>query len=167
MTLKKDHYIFGLLALGAVAVLYYLYQENQAASPAADSGAIVPEPSYPSYPNAQPIQMGNIYLGTPPASQLSAAPNVTPAATVQVGNAQSECGCDDDDCAAAGVPVTVQTIPAPILQAATSNLDSYITKTTASPTVVSGVAAARATVAAGGSSISAGAPAGRANFVVG
>lgn len=128
--MKKEHYIFGLIGIGAAIVLYWLWRESNAASqPSTATGAVIPTPSgQPSYPNAQPINLGNVTIndGTAPASQFAHASNTVP--RVSIGTAHSDCGCDDDDCEQAGTPVTVQSIPQEVLQAASDNLAGFMAK---------------------------------------
>lgn len=152
--MKQEHYIFGLISVGAIVVLYWLYQESQAAAPAAAGASpdlSSPAPA-PSYPNAQPIQLGNVYIGTTPAAQsYNVQPNGAQLATVAaVGTPQSECGCEDSDCEAAGVPVTVQTIPQSLVNSAAKNLATFTSKTN------SGVQAARENLSTAAPAFSAG-----------
>jgi hypothetical protein len=153
MTLKQDHYIFALVGIGAVAVLYLLYKENQAAQDAAPAGIPVPvagsQPQL-SYPNSAPIDMGNVTINEAqaPSAQLYNTPfDASHFRAVEVnasqGTEHSGCGCPDQACDQAGIPVTRQHIPESILRRAVDNLASFQAKTTAP---VSGVEAARITV---------------------
>lgn len=136
MTLKQEHYIFGMLGLAAVAVLYFLYKESQTAqsavpNPDGISGAgVVPmAPSAQSYPSIAPIQLGDVILQQAPHEQLyNTQLDGAQLPRVKIGTAHSECGCEDDDCEAAGTLVSVQTIPDHVFQAAVKNLHSYIAK---------------------------------------
>jgi hypothetical protein len=158
VTLKTEHYVFGLIGIASAIVLYYLWQEsNTGGQPATATGDAIPAPQGPTYPNAQPIQLGNVTIndGTAPPEQLYNMPlDGVQLPTIAVGTPNSECGCQDDDCDTAGQPVTVQTIPAGVMQAGADNLASFQSKTN------SGVEAARATFStdttapAGGGSLS-------------
>jgi hypothetical protein len=140
--MKQEYYIFGLVGIGAVIVIYFLIQEqNATAAAAAGDGSAAPPPGVgqQSYPNVQPIQLGNVTIGATPPEQSYNMGQQFPG--VQVGTAQSECGCDDDDCDQAGIPVTTQTIPQSVLAFAGSNLASFQAKVAG--TTTSGVEAAR------------------------
>lgn len=144
MNIKQEHYIFGLLGIGAVILFYFLYKESTTASNTATSVAPVPasgvQPNpYPA-PAVAPIQLGNVYLGDTPGYQSGNISTHKP--SVQVGNDHSECGCDDNDCEQAGTAVTVQSIPDDVLTAASLNLSSWQAKFAPSPaTGTSGVPA--------------------------
>lgn len=128
----KQHHYAALIGVGAVLVLVYLWYESQqsAAQATSDtaSGAAAPNGAQ-TYPQAapQPIQLGDVNVG---GSQTYNIPiNGNPFNPVQIGSCQSDCGCNDDDCAQAGVPVTVQTIQQAVLTAVQDNLKSYQSKT--------------------------------------
>jgi hypothetical protein len=143
--MKQEHYIFGLIGIGAIIVLYWLYQESQAAAPAAASAAPdLSSPAAPVYPNAQPIQLGNVTINdtpTPAAQNYNMQPNGQQIPTVSV-TPGSDCGCEDNDCEAAGAPVTTQSISQTVVDSNAKNLMSFTAKTQ------SGVEAARLMVAA-------------------
>lgn len=141
--MKKDYYIFGLIGVGAAIVLYWLWYESQsaAAAPSTATGDVIPvSGAQPSYPNVQPIQLGNVTIndGTAPPTQFASATETVP--RVNFGTPHSDCGCMDDDCEQAGVPVTSQTITPAVLKSGADNLAGFMAKTSA-PT--SGVEAAR------------------------
>lgn len=152
--MKQQHYIFGLVGIGAVAVLYLLWRENQSAQNTVAATPVVTGNGIPTYPNAAPINMGDVYIsGATPSSQSYNAPaDASLYDVVKVGpqphdgTLQSACGCQDADCESAGVPVTFQTIPHDVLQRASESLSSFAAKTSG-PT--GGVAAARVTFSAG------------------
>jgi hypothetical protein len=123
--LKKEYYLFGLLGIGALAVLYFLWRENAAATSTA-----IPEPAgAPQYPNAAPINLGDVNLTetAPPYLTANVPLDGYNMPTVAVQD-NSGGGCCVDDCEAAGIPVTVQTIPKSVLDAGFENLKSYAAK---------------------------------------
>jgi hypothetical protein len=138
--MKQEYYIFGLVGIGAVVVIYFLMQEQNAAAANQDS-SVAPPPGVgqQTYPNVQPIQLGNVTIGSTPPEQAYNLGQTVP--SVQIGTCQSECGCDDDDCDQAGIPVTTQTIPKSVLAFAGANLASFQAKVAG--TTTSGVEAAR------------------------
>jgi outer membrane murein-binding lipoprotein Lpp len=143
--MKTDYYIVGLIGIGAIAVIYLLMQENAAAQQTqapTDENAAAPSPVTPVYPQAAPIQLGNVYIGTTgPNQSYNAAENGDQIPTVGVDTG-SDCGCADSNCDEAGIPVTKQTISKSVLDSVTDNLNSFQSK------VTSGVEAARQQVKA-------------------
>ena len=141
---KQEFYIVGLIGAAAIVIFYILWkeqQQNASQAPASTDGSndlIDAATAQPTYPNLQPIQLGNVTIqNTPPNQNYNVADSQLP--TVQVGGAgDSGCGCEDSDCEEAGQVVSTQTIPDAVLQAGLSNLNSFQGK------VVSGVEAARA-----------------------
>ena len=128
---KQEGVIFGLIGVGAVVVLYILWQESQAGPETAANGEAIPEtPSQQQYPTVPPINLGDVELNeNANPAQISNTPlGDYQLPTVQVGTSQSECGCEDQSCEPAGVPVNQQIIPKEVLKAATDNLASYTNK---------------------------------------
>jgi hypothetical protein len=140
MTVKTEHYLFGLIGVGTVIVLYLLFKESQPSASASASVAPVAENTVPSYPAPPaPINLGDVNLSqTPPYQNYNLSGSQNP--TVRVGTSHSDCGCDDNDCDTAGLPVTVQTISDDVLSAATKNYQSFASKVSKP---VSGVEKAR------------------------
>ena len=148
MTLKTEHYVFGLIGIAAVAVFYYLWMENQA--PSGVAAAVAAPDGTQSYPNVAPIQLGNVTIGATPSDQSYNVPLGDAALpSVQIGSAQSPCGCDDNDCESAGLPVTVQNIPDSVNQANIKNLQSFSQKMSLSATAP----VTQAAMATGGGSL--------------
>lgn len=135
MNPEEKHYAHvALLALGAIAVLWYLMRQSSAAAPAAppaagdtvalDSGVGVQQ--YPSVPPAGDITIGGsptnltyntFEAGTDPTKDQV---KVTPAAA-------ADCGCADQggDCAKPqGSKVSIMRIPAHGLKSAFENFSS-------------------------------------------
>lgn len=131
MTLKQEHYIFGLLGIGAILVLVYLmHEKNGAVGPVAGS---TPDAgvgnAFPQYPNSKPIKTGDITInGFAPDS----LPNV-PINGVQIPQVETEpdlsggcSGCGSDTyCEDAGITVSTMKVPQRVLDAAVSNLQSF------------------------------------------
>lgn len=125
--MKQQHYIFGLLGIAAVAVLYFLWRESSGGS--GTSG--IPEPAgAPQYPNASPINLGDVNITdtAPPYLTANVPLGGYNVPTVQISGPSASGGCCEDDCEPAGIPVTVQTIPQSVLDAATANYQSYVAK---------------------------------------
>lgn len=143
--MKKEHYIFGLIGVGAVIVLYILFKEMASSQAASDSGTIpVPEgvSAAQTYPAPQPINLGNITIGeTPPTQSYNLPVNDYALPTVQTGSPQSDCGCDDNDCDEVGTCQTVQQVPDNVLEDMVSNVQSFQQKVAGKTN--SGVEAAR------------------------
>lgn len=129
--MKQQHYIFGLIAIAAAAVLYILWREGQAnAGTRTATGDAVPDAApgagAAAYPNSQPIQLGNITINdTPPNQNYNVSEHRIP--TVGVGNVES-CGCSDNDCEQAGQVQTTQALPPAVLQASVENILSFQAK---------------------------------------
>lgn len=125
---KQQHYIFGLVGVGSLAVLYFLWRESQQQTA---PSTVVPAPSGgPQYPNVpvQPIQLGDVNITAPPETTYNVTLNGQVQPTVRVGNAHSDCGCQVNDCEAAGLPVTVQTIQDSLLKQMADNVASFHSK---------------------------------------
>lgn len=135
MALKQEHYIAGLVGIGAIIVLYLLWHESQATATAAPASAVPVPSGAPTYPSAQPIHLGNVTLGATP-EQIASLAQLNPVAVDTSG----PCGCDDNDCDEAGVTVTVQKIPEAVLKHATSQLSAFLN---VPPSPMSGVENAR------------------------
>lgn len=127
----KDHYaVLALLGVGAIALIVYLMSQNNAA-PAAAAPVADNSSAAPSYPNAQPIQLGNIDIGGSPLSITYNQAPVLP--TVQLGPDESdlqgcECETGQNNCAEAGQMVTKQTVPQPVMQRATTDFNAFMAK---------------------------------------
>jgi hypothetical protein len=143
---KQQHYIFALVGIGSLLVLYMLWREMQQ-QPAASS--VIPSPSggpqYPTIP-VPAIDLGDVILSAPPATVYNVPLDGEQLPTVKIGSELSDCGCQDNDCEQAGLPVTIQTVSPSVLKQSVLNLDSFRAKT---QPVLSGVQAARGTIAAG------------------
>lgn len=131
--MKKEHVILsGLIGIGGLIVIYILYKEL-ASQPAAAPPVSVPENNQPSYPAANPIQLGNVTVNNaaPPAMVYNTPLNGLQIPTVQVADdtGTGEC-CDTDPCEAAGVLQSVQTVPQDVLDTATNNFYAYQNKVT-------------------------------------
>lgn len=142
LPIKDHHQVAMLLGAGAVALLVYLYKFSPRAAavgPAQpENTAAVVSSSAPQYPNAQPlapVDMGGASGSggdSPPPSNLSynqpsQGGGQIPTVSVLPLPATGSCGCQDS-CIAAGQVVSVNRIPAPIYQAAATNLASFQTK---------------------------------------
>lgn len=130
MTLKENHIVFGVLTIGAIALLVYLMRRSAAPAVAAVVAA-TPASSSPSYPNAAPIKTGDFNVG---GNTLNLTYN-TPGAggllpTLRVGaeSGDAGCECNPETCQDAGQLTTVQTIPAPVYQRAADNFVSFKAK---------------------------------------
>lgn len=145
---KQHLLIFGLVGVAAVAVLYMLYKEGQAgAGSVTATGETVPEPNAqgPTYPNSQPIQLGNITINdTPPNQSYNVSDSQIP--TVGIGNTDG-CGCEDNDCEQVGTVQTTQAIPEHILKTSMENIVSFQAKGKPVSNVEAGFAAAPAKAA--------------------
>ena len=130
MALKKEQIVFGLLGVAGLFVLWYLWKESQnqgsgpSYGPPADASGNTPA-IYP--PNPAPVDLQNLPL---PASPPNLVYNVPIGGydpnTLRV--AQASGGCCEKDCEPAGLATTVQTLPKNVLEAATSNLQSFMEK---------------------------------------
>lgn len=125
---KQKYWLFGLIGIAGLAVLWLLFRESSSALPATSTAA--PDGSgIASYPNSQPINLGdvNIVDGSSPQSAYNLIP---PLPDVEVtGKHEQDCSCSDkDDCDAAGAPVSVQKISEPVLIDAVENLKSFQSK---------------------------------------
>lgn len=137
--MKEKYAHLALLAVGALLVLYWLYTRSQTAAAGAvgDGGGGQPDNSSaaPAYPNAAPIQMGDITIGGSPTELIYNQQPVTEGAdgiydnpnllaTSAIVTPDSGCGCDDPCAIPAGQITTVNNIPAPVFNAAVKNLDT-------------------------------------------
>lgn len=161
MNVKQEHYIFGLIGVGALIVLYVLYMESQSAQPAPTAPPDLGGGGFQSYPSAPAsIQLGNVYLGAPPNTATPATQSYnTPTGGVGAlpqsqsvavtdsgsGSGDDSCSCDSDgECDSAGVPVTQQKISSGLMTSVTNNLQSYLTKVSITPQTGVGAALAAA-----------------------
>jgi hypothetical protein len=121
--MSKDHMLFGLLGLGAVAVLYLLWKESQAAPDvAAEPGP--PEGSQlAAYPNVSPIRAGDFIINGAGLDN-NVPSNGVQLPTVHVGEDSGDCPCDAG-CDSAGTPTTMQNIPDSVLKQSASDLESF------------------------------------------
>lgn len=122
---KKHYYIFGLVGIGSLLILYFLWTDSQGA---ATVGGVSPSPGSPQYPTSpeQPIPTGgDIIVNAPPATLYNVPMDGAALPTVKVGTAQSACGCSDNDCDSAGVPVSVQTIDSKLIDSMWANVQSF------------------------------------------
>lgn len=143
MTLKQEHYIFGMIGFAAVVVLYLLYKESQAGQSTAPintdaiSGAsVVPAANAAQvYPAVAPIQLGDVILQVAPPEQTYNAQMdgaLLPDVQIDPGTGYPQDACCND-CDPAGTPVTVQHISQALLDSASSNLASFSTKVAPAP----------------------------------
>jgi len=133
--MKQNHLIFGLIGIGAVALLIYLMKQSGGSSSvtaAAPASAVAPaQNTGPSYPNANPIQMGDFEVGGSPINLTYNTGPQLPKVKVAKANGNgcgSGCGGCDKDCTLATALQTIQSIPEPVLQQAQDNLNSYTSK---------------------------------------
>lgn len=125
--MNKNHlWHVALLGIGAVILVIYLMRRSAAApvAPAAAASAAAP-----SYPNAQPIQLGDITIGGSPLNlTYNTQPGGSLISDVAVGDAS---GCDGSpgcECAQVQTLTSINRIPAPILAASQKNYASLVSK---------------------------------------
>lgn len=134
MNVKQEHLIFGLIGVGAAIVLYLLYVESQSGGASSAAAAEAPIPggsSVQSYPNPNPIQLGDVTINETTPGYMTGnrtGREFNPVKVTGKGAGLDHCGCEDNDCDAAGVPVTEQKIEQSVLDAAENNLNSFIRK---------------------------------------
>lgn len=124
--MKEKYAHLALLGIGAAVVLWYLLRQSTAAS--ASPAAAVPDNSSaaPSYPNSQPINLGDLNVG---ASPLSIVYNQSPTVpTVNLAPLDNDGCCDDENCTQLTALQTVQTVPDAVFQSSLSNLKAYTAK---------------------------------------
>jgi hypothetical protein len=124
--LTEKHKIAAVIGVGAVAVLIYLMTRKATAS---NGSAIVDEAvaAPASYPNSNPIQMGDVNVGGSPLNLTynTLEGGELPSTTYAVGsNTKAACGCDDK-CEAAGQKVAQQKISPSAYQAALENFSAW------------------------------------------
>jgi hypothetical protein len=145
--MKKQYIYFGLIGIAAVFVLWYISQENAAAVAAANSGTdpnLQPPDSsdLASYPNTTPLTTATqtVSGSGSPETTSNVSSNGYTAPTVNTNEPNHEnWGCSGTDCEAAGLPVTVQQVPASVVTKGWSDIQSYQQKE------LTGVGAARST----------------------
>jgi hypothetical protein len=132
MTVKQEHFIVGLIGLGAVAVIVYLMYESrqgQAAAVDVPSGQPAPGPTYPNAPSPTSFEVApspvNLTYNTFPPGFSATGISVSPPDSACGNGGCGGCGSGCDACAQAGVPVTVQRVPEQVLSVAADNLDAY------------------------------------------
>lgn len=132
--MNKKYLEFGLLAVGLIALLWYLLKHSKAsgATTAAASGTVPAAqnpgavPSYPAPPAA--IQPGNIVINEPgTVPYLNYNRGLDPASygsAELTDGANSACGCDKQ----AGQPVNFPTVDAGVFQSAVDSFQSFLAK---------------------------------------
>lgn len=140
MKLKQEHWIVGLIGLGAVAVFVFLWYESRqgqaAAVPAVPiGGGPQPQPVNQTYPNSlTPLnfEVGpspvNLTYNTLPADYSATGVQVAPADSICGNGGCDGCGTGCDSCAQAQQTVSVQKVSSQVVQSATDNLNSYVSK---------------------------------------
>jgi hypothetical protein len=115
----KEHYaVVAVLGVGVIALLVHLLRQSSPAVAAASvPGAVA---SSPSYPNAQPIKLGNIDIGGSP-SYISYNQG-EPGAGYGIDGAGG-CGCSNPD-----QLVVTPNIPSSVLQSGVDQLASFQAK---------------------------------------
>lgn len=135
--MKMPHIHFGLLAMGAVAViLWLLYEKNLQANALAPS-AFTPGMELPgqpgTYPNIPQIARQNFDISGLARNALSNLPiggYKVPTYQIQMpGSATGGGGCScEDSCDAAGTPVNSQLIPGWVVNQGAQNLQNFAYK---------------------------------------
>lgn len=127
--MKQEHYIFGLLGIGAAIVLYFLWKESQAPATTVSQTVVPAAVDKQPYPNSAPIQLGDVNIGTASPQQLYNIPSADQLfGGVKIGTAHSDCGCAENECEGAGLPVTVQTIPEHVVKQALKTYAAFAAK---------------------------------------
>src|SRR4051812_40844580 len=111
---KQRHHIFVLLAVGAV-VLLIIFMRREAGPVIAS----VTDASAGDYPNANPINMGDITIGSTPPYMDYNQPRPLPAYAVRKGD--TSCPCDTDPCSGVTTLGTVQNLPEETIAKAAEN----------------------------------------------
>ena len=125
---KQEKIIAGLIGVGAVLAIIYLWYESQAANTAPNPG-VDPPPGVPiqggAYPNSTPLNMGdiNIVNGSNPDAVYNVPLNGLQIPNLQIGDdGNGSCECGDQYCEDAGVLVSRMTVPQKVLDQAIANL---------------------------------------------
>ncbi len=143
MTLKQEHWIVGLIGLGAVAVIVFLMYESRNAQPAAASEEIPsggsaqpPAQPYPNAPSNLNFEVGpspvNLTYNTLPPDFSGSGVQVAPISSACGNGGCDGCGSGCDSCALTQQPVSVQKVPPQVLSAAVDNFQGYASKVTKS-----------------------------------
>lgn len=121
--LKQHHAVLALLGIGAVIVLLYLMRRSAGAPAATQTNAEGQQP----YPNAGPIQLGDISIGGSPFNLVyNQAP--LPSNTGVKPDAEKKGCCSGGDCTIAGQIVSRNLIPEHVLVGAAQNFAGYVGK---------------------------------------
>lgn len=143
----KEHTAhLALLGIAALVILIYLMRRKPAQAAQAAVVATDNAGASPSYPNSQPIKLGDVNIGGNPLSitynQSEAGAGQLP--SERVGDTQGGC-CDTESlCGTAGILQTVQNVPTKVLASAAKNFASFekkALKTSTPPMAWSGAGA--------------------------
>lgn len=132
MNLKEHTAIFGLLAAGSIAVIYYLLKNGPAPVIASDNASQAEGGSYPAAPVSLDAQIPAINYPPQPdyvfnvGTQDGSIPQLVPP-PISMESVGDEC-CDSCSADPSSL-VTTQNYPPPIYQAAGARLASYYIKT--------------------------------------
>jgi len=124
--LKQEHLIAGLLGFAALAVGYMLWKDSQ---PAPADNALPGPPegtNVPGYPNVAPIAPASFTIDGYNPNANNVPVNGVQLPTVSLGDDGSGGGgCCDEDCDPAGLPVSIQTVPAEVNDKNLADLKSF------------------------------------------
>lgn len=120
--MKNNLHIFGLLGVGAIALLIYLMLRNHGGSTAVQ--AVPTASANGNYPNSQPINMGNIEVGGSPLNITYNQQPIPP--DVNIGTAAESCGADC--CSDVQTLTSVQNVTPALLESSKTNLLSFVKK---------------------------------------
>jgi hypothetical protein len=122
----KEKYIhFGLLAVAALLVLWYLFRKS---APAAAVVTSAGEAAAPSYPAAPSITLGDVVINSGVPAYLN---HNEPAAQQYGFQVNSEVGHGPNsacDCGEAGRPVAFPMVSADLFQSSVDNFKSFLNK---------------------------------------
>lgn len=146
---SKQHLMYAALVVTAgLVVLYLLWKSGQGGSSVA-SGTITPAvgPQPQSYPNSQPINLGDVSIveGSSPQSAYNVVGDIPTIAAADPWGSGGACDGCKDDCDQVGTTVTTQKIDPALNDANVQNILSFKQK------VTSGVDHARVTFGSVGS----------------
>lgn len=130
---QEKHLHFILLAIGALTLLLFLMRRSATAAEVVQAAA----PDNGTYPNGNPIQLGDINIGGSPQFQSYNVPvggrpdpDLPPISfTAPCGGCDANCTCGDTDngCGASGF-VTSRSIAPTAIQSAQANMQSFFAK---------------------------------------
>lgn len=122
---KEEYLILGLLGIGVIIVLIYLWKQAPASAPVTTT---VPSPgaeAAPAYPISKPIQLGNIRIAGSPTNLTYN--QIPPGPTVGIGP-DNQCPCSASDCDEAGMLTSATSVDPDVFSAAVANFASYQAK---------------------------------------